>query len=80
MWKLVDDVAMWKKWWSMRFMILSAIFQAVPIAYATLPSDWLPVIPDFVKLAFAAGALTTACAAAVARVVDQPRLRGDKKE
>lgn len=78
MFKFVDDVANWKKWWSMRLLILSAFFQAITVAYAALPQDWLPSIPDFVKMCFAAGALLTAGAAGVARVVDQPGLRGDK--
>lgn len=79
MFNLVDDVADWKKWWSMRFIIISAFFQAITIAYATLPSDWMPTIPDFVKMGFAAGALLTAGAAGVARVVDQKGLRENKE-
>lgn len=79
MFKLVDDVKMWKKWWSMRLLIVSAFFQAITLAYATLPADWLPAIPDSLKLGFAAGALLTAGAAGVARVVQQEGLRGNKE-
>lgn len=39
---LVNDVHLWKKWWSMRFLIVSAFLNAVTVAYATLPDDWMP--------------------------------------
>lgn len=72
--QLVKDASNWKKWWSMRLIILTALFQSIVIAYATLPSDWLPGIPEGVKTALAFGALITAAAAGVARVVQQPAL------
>lgn len=75
---LVDDAHQWKKWWSMRFIILTTFLNAVTVAYATLPYDWMPSIPDWVKQALAAGALLTAGAAGVARVVSQQGLRDDK--
>ena len=46
---LVNDVHLWKKWWSMRFLIVSAFLNAVTVAYATLPDDWMPSIPTWVK-------------------------------
>lgn len=72
---LVEDAHLWKKWWSMRFIILSAFLNAVTVAYATLPDDWMPSIPGWVKGCLAAGALLTAGAAGVARVVSQQGLR-----
>ncbi len=76
---LVEDFKNWKKWWSMRFIIISTFFQAITVAYVTLPADWMPSIPEGAKLFFASGALLTAGAAGVARVVSQPRLREEKK-
>lgn len=75
--KLVYDVSDWKKWWSMRLIIASAFFQAIVLAYATLPEDWLPSIPQYLKLGFAFGALATAGLSGVARVIQQPGLHRD---
>lgn len=68
---LVDDVSEWKKWWSMRFIILTTFLSAIPVAYLTLPADWLPAIPQTLKSVLAYAALLSAGAAAVARVVKQ---------
>ncbi len=80
MFNLVEDAKMWKKWWSMRFIIFSAALQAVTLAYTALPYDWLPYIPSWVKVALAGTALTSAAAAGIARVVSQQGQRGDKGE
>lgn len=72
---LVTDVKNWKKWWSMRFLIISTFLQAITIAYATLPFDWMPAIPNWVKLTLAAGALGTAGLAGVSRVLQQSGLQ-----
>jgi hypothetical protein len=72
---LVPDVKDWPKWWSIRFAAASAAFSAVVVAYATLPPDWLPGIPQYLKTALAVGALVTAGGAGFARVIDQPGLR-----
>lgn len=69
--KLVDDVSEWRRWWSMRFIILSAFFSAIIAVYATLPADWLPEIAPWLKQALALGAMGTAGAAAVSRVLKQ---------
>lgn len=73
---LVDDVSEWKKWWSMRFIILTTFLSAIPVAYLTLPADWLPSIPETVKAVLAYAALGSAGAAAVARVVKQKPTEG----
>lgn len=75
--RLVPDAKDWSKWWSVRLSAASAAFSAVVVAYATLPPDWLPAIPQMVKTAMALGALVTAGAAGFARVIDQPKLRGE---
>lgn len=69
--KLVDDWREWKRWWSMRWIIVSAFCSAVALAYAALPADWLPAIPTWVKTSLAAGALLSAGAGGVSRVVKQ---------
>ena len=60
-----------KRIWSLRWAILTAILAAVPVAYMTLPADWLPAIPQWVKAAFAYATLATAATTAVVRVVKQ---------
>jgi hypothetical protein len=72
--KLVDDVQDWKKWWSMRWTILTAAIAAIASAYAALPDNWLPAIPDAVKAGFAYATLISAMGAGVSRVVKQKNL------
>lgn len=71
---LVKDASNWKKWWSMRFIIMSAFFSSIIVVYATLPSDWLPEIDSWVKKALALGAMFSAGAAGISRVVKQKNL------
>ena len=68
---LVDDWREWKRWWSMRWIIVSTFCSAVAVAYATLPADWLPSVPGWVKGALAGGAMLSAGASGVSRVVKQ---------
>lgn len=57
--------------WSLRWAIFTAAVSAIPLAYATFPSDWLPAIPDAVKVG-AAGLVTLgAIGTAVSRVIKQ---------
>lgn len=60
-----------KRVWSLRWAILTAMLAAVPVAYMTLPDDWLPAIPQWVKGAFAFATLITAATTAAARVIKQ---------
>lgn len=69
--ELVDNAHEWRRWWSMRWIILSAFFSAVIVMYQTLPTDWLPYLPVDAKRWLAVGALVTAGLAAVSRVVQQ---------
>lgn len=71
---LVDDVQDWKRWWSMRWMLATAFFSAIMVAYATMPADWLPQIAPAVKQWLAVGTLFSAGAAAVSRVIKQESL------
>lgn len=71
--ELVDDVKEWKRWWSMRFIIATAIFSAIATAYVVLPADWLPTISDEVKKWMAYGTLITAGLAGASRVIKQKK-------
>lgn len=73
--KLIDDVeSKWHRLWSLRLAILSAAFGAIIATYATLPADWLPAIPNWLKLACAVGTFIAPVSSAAARVVKQPKL------
>ena len=71
---LVPDAKNWSKWWSMRLMILTAIFQTAAITYTSLPFDFTEHFPSWVKAILGWGALITAIGAGVARVIHQPGL------
>lgn len=71
--KLVADAADWHRWWSMRWIIVSAFCSAAVAAYALLPADFLPTIPVWVKQGLGLGAVLSAGAAAVMRVVQQKK-------
>ncbi len=58
--QLVSNISEWKKWWSMRFIIITTIFSSVTAAYVMLPADWLPEIPIGIKQFLAAGSLISA--------------------
>lgn len=72
--KLVDDYKKWKKWWSMRFIILSTIFTSAALVWPTLPMEWTAEFHPITKYFFGIGALTTGIAAGVSRVVKQTKL------
>lgn len=76
--KLVADAHNFWKWWSVRLAILSGMFSAVALAYAGLPADWLPGIPQWIKTGLAAGALLTAAASALSRPVVQTKLSAER--
>lgn len=69
--RLVWNAWEWKKWWSMRFTIISAFFSSLTIAWIALPGDWTADFPGWLKVSFAIGALTTSVAAGVSRVLQQ---------
>lgn len=72
---LIAQAGKWHKLWSMRFIIATAFFSSIVAAYALLPPDWLPAIPQWIKGALSLTDLACAGAAGVARVIDQPALR-----
>lgn len=60
-----------KRIWSLRWAIATAMLAAIPVAYLTLPDDWLPAIPDWLKALLAFATLTAAAGTAAVRVVKQ---------
>lgn len=61
-----------KRIWSLRWAIVTAMLAAIPVAYLTLPDDWLPAIPAWLKALLAFATLATAAGTAAVRVVKQP--------
>jgi len=70
---LVDDWREWKRWWSMRWIIVSGFCSSVASAYALLPADWMPSVPGWIKGAMAFGAMMSAGLAGVGRIVKQKK-------
>lgn len=70
--ELVDNAHQWKRWWSMRWIILTAVIDSVALAWAALPADWTAPFPDWIRVVLASMALSTTTAAAVSRVLKQP--------
>lgn len=69
--KLVPNARDWHRFWSVRFIAISAGFSAMVVAYGTLPHDWLPYLPVDAKRWLSVGALVAAGLAGVARVIQQ---------
>jgi len=40
------DAHLWHRLWSMRLSILATMYSAAAGAWATLPQDWIPHIPE----------------------------------
>lgn len=76
---LVDDWRNWKRWWSMRLVLASALFGSIPIAYQTLPPEQVSMLPTWLdNVSMFCGFITTILTGA-ARVIRQtPDPEGDK--
>lgn len=70
--ELVDNVKEWKRWWSMRWILIGAFCAGAAAAYQWLPADWLPELPAMVKKWLALGAVVSMGMAGVTRVLKQP--------
>ena len=66
------DLAEIKRIWSLRWAIATAMLAAIPVAYLTLPDDWLPAIPQWLKALLAFATLSAAAGTAAVRVLKQP--------
>lgn len=83
--QLIDNKDQFWKFWSVKLSLLSGLISATAIgvigAYAILPMDWLPEVGASFKKIVAYSALIaggmTAFLSAIARIVDQPKLRVD---
>lgn len=69
--KLVEDVADWHRWWSMRWIIIAAALEALKAGWAGLPPRWIDWLPDVVPHALGVLALIATVNAGVARVTKQ---------
>lgn len=69
--QLVSDVSNWKKWWSMRFAILTAAQAAFLAGYAVMPAEFQAAVPTWIMASVSFTTLFTGVATAVSRVVQQ---------
>jgi len=69
------DAHLWHRLWSMRLSILATMYSAAAGAWATLPQDWIPHIPERWRIALAAIGCAIPALAALSRVIEQPKLR-----
>lgn len=60
-----------KRIWSLRWAIFTAIASAIPLAYATMPTDWQETIPAWAKVVFTSIVMFGAAGTAVSRVIKQ---------
>lgn len=83
---LVADQPNWRKWWSMRWMGVSAALQAASqvleemvaparAGWSLIPGEWLTGIPLWVPGSLGWAAIAALAAAGMARVVQQRSLR-----
>ena len=74
--KLINNAGQWHRLWSVRFILLTALFSAIIAAYNNLPSDWLPLLPGWLKKGIALADLASAGLAGLSRVIKQESLNG----
>jgi hypothetical protein len=70
--QLVDDAREWKRWWSMRWIIVGTAFASGVAAFVVLPPTLVPHIPDWLRATLAMGTVLSSIAAGVSRVLKQP--------
>lgn len=79
---LVPDAARWRRWWSLRWMGVSAALQTLSQSLETLtdpmragwsliPAEWLAQIPAWVPAAAGWGAIGALVCAGAARMIQQ---------
>lgn len=72
---LIPEARIWYRLWSVRLIAATAAYSAAASAWVLLPADLKPHLNDVVKSVLAGIGVLLPAIAAVARVVDQPRLR-----
>ena len=72
--QMVDDSYNWHRWWSMRWIMLTAALETARQVWPTLPSQWQAALPAWVPAALGSAALLTTALAAASRVVKQTNL------
>lgn len=66
---------LWHRLWSMRFAIAAAAFSAAAGAWAIMPVDWQPHIPEWAKWVLAGIGVLLPSLSGASRVIEQPSLR-----
>jgi TRAP-type C4-dicarboxylate transport system permease small subunit len=74
--QFTDDAHLWHRMWSMRLSILAAMYSGAAGAWATIPADWIPHIPERWRIALAMVGCAIPALAALSRVIEQPNLKG----
>lgn len=78
--KLVSYAHLWHRIWSMRLSILATAYSAAAGAWASLPADWQPHIPERWRVALAVIGCAIPALAAVSTLIDQPKLQGNRND
>lgn len=55
--------------WRHRWSVATVFLATIPVAYVTLPDDWLPAIPGWLKAGLALATLFSAGGQAVAKII-----------
>lgn len=76
--KLIPEWRTAHKLWSMRLAILTTLYTAAAGAWATLPQDWIPHIPDRWRVVLAIVGCALPALTAASRLVAQPGLAQPK--
>lgn len=69
--RLATDAKMWHKWWSMRFILLSAVTGAATAGINQVPIWLQSSLPHWLHPALATMTFLSATAAGAARVIKQ---------
>lgn len=72
---LVPEASIWYRLWSMRLIVATVAYSAAAGAWMLLPPDIKPALSEGAKAVLAGIGVLLPAVAAVARVVDQPRLQ-----
>lgn len=76
--QLVPEARYFHKLWSMRLAVLTTAYTAAAGAWATLPQDWIPHIPERWRIALAIVGCALPALTGISRLIDQPRLAPPK--
>lgn len=72
--KFVSYARLWHRIWTMRLSLLGVMYTAAAGAWATLPRDWMPHIPERWRVVLALIGCAIPALTAAASVIDQKSL------